>query len=172
MTVRLTILLLLLGCAAFAGAPELRSVLPPVLPPKMVTVTANYPCVIYVSADLREPFSPLTGWSTNRYVAPAVATQMFFSAIATNFPFTNVPALFKWTSVPEAASYWIYVGDGATNWNQKVQTYNKTQLTAAVWKVWPTNTVAMTAVNSNGVESAMSKIGQWSPQLRLGIRVN
>lgn len=165
-------LMRLAGCIAFAGAPQLRTVLPVIQPPKSITVTSSIPAVIYVSPDLREPFSPITGWSTNRLQLSADMERQFFSAVANSFPLTNERVVVKWRTVPEAASYRIYLGDARTNWHSLIETPNRTQLTTTLWKCYATNTLAMTSINSNGVESALSKIGQWSPQLRLGIRVN
>lgn len=165
-------LMRLAGFVAFAWAPALRTVLPVIKPPTSITITSAFPAVVYVSPDLREPFSPLTGWSTNRTVVPAVAAQMFYSAIASNFPLTNQPVVVSWRTVAEAVSYRIYFGDSGTNWLQQIETVNRTQLTTKLWKCFETNTVAMTAINSNGVESVMSKVYKFKPELRLSITKN
>lgn len=162
----------LAGCVAMAGAPQLRSVLPPVAPPKSVTITTTWTATVYLSPDLAAPFNPLTGFSTNRWQLPATNAAMFFAAVATNFPFTNVPVRVNWRTVADAMVYRIYFGDAATNWLQQVETPNRTQITTSLWKCFATNTVAMTTVNSNGVESAMSKIVKLSPDVVIHILCN
>lgn len=159
----------LAGCVAFAGAPSLRTVLPVVQPPKTVTVTTTYAATIYLAPDLAAPFNPLTGWSTNRWQLPATNAALFFAAVATNFPFTNIPVRVSWKTVTDAMTYRIYFGDAATNWLQQVETPNRTQLTTTLWKCFATNTVAMTTVNSNGAESAISKVVQLTPDVVIKI---
>lgn len=174
MTIRFYIFLVaawlaLLGCVAFAGAPQLRTVLPQAVPPKSFTVTATLPAVIFMSPSLREPFSPLTGWSTNRWQVQATNEQAFFAAVSTNFPLTDMQVVVKWSTVVDAMCYCIYIGDGLTNWNQRVETYNRTQLTFKMFRCWQTNTFAMTSVNSNGVESVKSRVITLKPELILQI---
>ena len=95
---------------------------------------------------------------------------MFFRSMVTNFPLTNVPVLIQWNKVSEAASYKIYFGDHQTNWISEKETLNKTQLTTKLWKCWQTNTVAMSALTTNGVESALSKVIVFKPSFVIRIK--
>ena len=158
----------LASSVARPAAPDLRTVLPQIKPPTKVLVT-TMDAVVLMSKDLTGPFSPLTGFSTNKTVAPANMEVAFFSAIATNFPVTNLQARVSWNTVEGAQSYWINVGDSKTNWNQRIETLNKTQLTFKVWRCYETNTLAMTSVSTNGAESELSKVIIFKPTLRIAI---
>lgn len=158
----------LAGCVAIAGAPELRSVLP-VKPQISITVTSPYPAIIYVSPSLLLPYTAVNGSPTNKLAFEVTQREQFFRAALTNFPLTNQPVRVRWNSVATAASYRIYFGDAQTNWQQTVDTANKTQLTTPLWRCHPTNTAAMTSFDTNGLESAMSKVVLFKPNFTISI---